>query len=281
MYGLLRGAEKQLGDLATKLVAACKSGALPTVRSIAPKLYAGTQPLAANPSTQLPPLRAVLATAAENGRVDIMRYLMTNMPDCINARQRWSPKLPYPREQLPQQWKDAADWEIVVERAVESSHIPVVQLLLDQGMEVDYVLDRVGTILYLAIVGQDAAMARFLLDKGADPNEACFPTLQSYLSLAAERPSCDVLVELLDHGAKIPGSQALLAAAKAGNIATAEVLLARGADVNEVVLWNLGDEPLNLGTALHSAAEHGKTDMVAFLLKHGARTDLKNGGKAE
>lgn len=219
----------------------------------------------------------MLAIAAENGRVDIMRYLMTNMPDCINARQRWSPKLPYPREQLPQQWKDT-DWEIVVERAVESSHIPVVQLLLDQGMEVDYVLDRIGTILYLAIVGQDAAMARFLLDKGADPNEACFPTLQSYLSLAAERPSCEVLIQLLDHGAKIPGSQALLAAAKAGNLAAAEVLLVRGANVDEVVLWNLlGDEPLNLGTALHGAAEHGKTDMVAFLLKHGARTNLKDG----
>ncbi|KAG5999565.1 hypothetical protein E4U43_001996 [Claviceps pusilla] len=270
-------AENQLGDLAMKLLAACKSGALPTVRSIAPKLYGGIKPLASDPSTQLPPIQAMLATAAKNGRVDIMRYLMTTMPACINAERRWNPPVPYPIDQLPEQWRHAW-WDIVVLGALQSSHIPVVQLLLNEGLGVNYVMEKLGPPLIVAIYKKDAAMARFLLERGAEPNGVSWVMEESFLALATKHPSCDILTALLDHGANIPGSRALFAAARAGNLAAAEVLLVRGADVNEVANLDFYDDRRdNLGTALHAAAEHGKSDMVAFLLKHGARTDLKNG----
>ncbi|KAG6005293.1 hypothetical protein E4U21_000268 [Claviceps maximensis] len=278
--------KKQLAEAATRLLAACKSGALPTVRATAQSLYGGSPAAASSPSTAIPPLKVVLATAAEHGQADVLRYLMRHMPACVDAPRPWNPPLPCPAEQLAEPWKSApSPWawgDLVIHRAVLSSQPPVVQALLDAGMEVDCYLDKIGTPLLLAIQNQDAVMTRFLLDKGANPNETSWVMHDSLLALVAghQPPSSssrDVLVALLDHGARIPGSRALYAAARAGNLAAAELLLERGADVNEIAYLGLyQDSRENVGTALHVAAEHGHTAMVELLLKHGARRDIKN-----
>ncbi|KAG5974648.1 hypothetical protein E4U55_008119 [Claviceps digitariae] len=266
------GAGKQLGDLGARLLAACKSGSLSTVRSIAPRLYGESKPAAASFSTEIPPLRLVLAAAAEHGHADILRYLMTSMSACANIRDPWNPPLPW------ESWERLGYDDMVIPKAVASSNPSVVQVLLDAGMNVNHQLDRDGTPLYHAIMEGDVAMVKFLLEKGADPNDADI-SLRSFLAVAAREPPCDVLITLLDHGAKLPGSHALYAAAEEGNIAAAEVLLERGADVNEFMTFDLFQEKTQertYGTPLHEAARCGKTDMVAFLLKHGANKELKD-----
>lgn len=154
----------------------------------------------------------------------------------------------------------------------------MVQTLLDAGMDVDHEIDKIGTPLGVAILRQNVEMVRFLLGKGANANEIGWMPPITFLARAASRPSLDILIALLDHGAKIAGSGALFTAAEAGNVAAAEVLLERGMDVDEVMKMEvLGDAGDNLGTALHAAAEHGQSEMVKFLLTKGARRDDKNG----
>ncbi|KAG6037307.1 hypothetical protein E4U41_005208 [Claviceps citrina] len=267
--------ESQLGDMATRLLAACAQGSLPVVRSTAPALYqsAGGSP---SPAT-VPPLKVVLATAAQHGQAAILSYLMSSLPACAGAASPWNPPLQAPGA-LPERWREAQYADLVVLRAVQSSSPGVVQALLDAGMMVDHEMDKMGPPLGVAITDQNVAMVDFLLGKGANANAVNWIPPRTFLARAAALPSTDIVVALLEHGARVQGSGALFAASEAGNLAAARVLLQRGADVNEVVTMELwGDARDVLGTALHAAAAHGRADMARLLLEHGAGKDALDG----
>lgn len=182
-----------------------------------------------------------------------------------------------------------------------------IRWLLDNGADPNTPCeDQDATALHQAILhGGDAALVELLLAHGADPNrprkDGATP-----MSLAVERGLGDVITMLEDRGGSAPpleGTAAVLAAARRGEVATAQRLAAgRGfrfedleceedrralVDVamrNRVaamrallaigypVDWK-GDQEWG-ATPLHWAAWHGQTEAVLLLLEHGARVDI-------
>ncbi|VUC22921.1 unnamed protein product [Clonostachys rosea] len=145
-------------------------------------------------------------------------------------------------------------------------------------MHVDEDIEKMGPPLSIAIRTQSLEMVNFLLETGEYVNGVEWIPPVRFLASAAKLPSLDVLSALLDHGATLPGSLALRTAAGAGNIGAVEMLLERGADIDEVHIWEIyGDEMDIIGTALHEAVDNDQAEMVKFLLKKDAKRDMKNG----
>jgi ankyrin repeat protein len=121
----------------------------------------------------------------------------------------------------------------------------------------------------------DSEVVRALLDKGANPNINDMG-LTPFLVAAGV-------------GAGNRGGTGLAAQTSAGgpvNMEVMELLLQHGANVNAQVTGTLTYSmrvsrapSANEGkTALHIAAETGKTDLVRYLLNKGAKTDLTDAG---
>jgi ankyrin repeat protein len=127
-------------------------------------------------------------------------------------------------------------------------------------------------------MASDMEVVRALLDKGASPNI-------NDMGMTAFLVAAGV-------GTGTRGGTGLAAAASAGgaaNVALMDVLIQHGADVNAQITgtktysMRISRAPSsNEGfTALHYAAQTGKTDLVRYLLDKGANTELldSNGRK--
>lgn len=269
-------AESHLRTLSNKLLGACKKGSLSTVRSTAPILYPFMFSTSISPAV-VPPLQIPLATAARHGQAKILRYLLTTLPACSGMSMPWQPQFD-PASPTSEKEKSFLYADFVISSALHSPSTEVMQTLLDFGMDVDYQMDKSGPPLSSAITIQNLTMVKFLLSKGADPNGIEFMTFIPFLASAAQKSSLDIMKALMDNGATLEGSGALYTAGEKGNIKAAELLLQRGFDINELIYMEYwGEENGHVGTALHAAAEYGQIEMLRFLLKRGARTDLKNG----
>jgi ankyrin repeat protein len=141
----------------------------------------------------------------------------------------------------------------------------------NSGRFIDPLLNTGCTPLLRATMAGDAEVVRALLNKGANPNINDMG-LTPFLVAAGV-------------GAGTTGGTGLAAAASAGgpvNMELMELLLQRGADVNAQVTGTLTYSmrvtrapSANEGkTALHVAAEGGKTDLVRYLLQKGATTEI-------
>jgi len=141
----------------------------------------------------------------------------------------------------------------------------------NSGRFIDPLLNTGCTPLLRATMAGDAEVVRALLNKGADPNINAMG-LTPFLVAAGV-------------GAGTTGGTGLAAASSAGgpvNMELMELLLQHGADVNAQVTGTLTYSmrvarapSANEGkTALHVAAESGKTDLVRYLLGKGAKTEI-------
>jgi ankyrin repeat protein len=141
----------------------------------------------------------------------------------------------------------------------------------NSGRFVDPLLNTGCTPLLRATMAGDSEVVRALLNKGADPNINAMG-LTSFLVAAGV-------------GAGHRGGTGLAAERSAGgpvNMELMELLLQHGADVNAQVTGTLTYSmrvarapSANEGkTALHVAAESGKTDLVRYLLGKGASTQI-------
>jgi uncharacterized protein len=164
----------------------------------------------------------------------------------------------------------------------------MVQRLLEAGADPNLALLAGETPLMVAARTGNAEVVEQLLARGANPN-ARAARGQNALMWAVAQKHADVVKALLAHGAdiharstvwsqmmavpphglpeynrEIPhgGDTALMFAARAGDLESAKLLVASGADVNDHDAWGVSATVL--------AAHSGYGDLVEFLLENGA-----------
>jgi ankyrin repeat protein len=135
----------------------------------------------------------------------------------------------------------------------------------------DPLLSTGTTPLFRATMNNDMEVIRALLDKGASPN--IYDMGITPFLLAAG----------VDSGG---GGRGGAAAPAAVNTALLDLFLAHGADINSQVTGRLsysmrlsrnpGWPNIEGNSALHAAVQTNRTDLVKYLLDHGARLDVKD-----
>jgi ankyrin repeat protein/beta-lactamase regulating signal transducer with metallopeptidase domain len=155
--------------------------------------------------------------------------------------------------------------------AVQHGEIGEVSALLQEGLDVNFVVRGEGTPLIAAAQRGEMNMVEFLLQRGADPNIPS-PGDGSPLIEAAKHGHRRVVQALLDAGAdpdlSVDGDGSpLIAAADGGHTEIVRLLIDRRADVD---LGVDGD-----GSPLIAAAEKGYMDIVQLLMERGA--DINKG----
>lgn len=188
-------------------------------------------------------------------------------------------------------------WETYQEHclwsAIEQEHVPLTQMLLEAGADVNFELDETNTcgeraerggtntvLGYAAWKGQTDNV-RLLLKAGARPNTPANGRFgRTALQAAAVCGHEDAVDILIEAGADVNappssygGVTALQATAIGGFLRMTRVLIEAGADVNAAAAEEEGR------TALTGAAEHGRIDMLQYLLDNGA--DIDGPGRAQ
>lgn len=173
--------------------------------------------------------------------------------------------------------------------AAEHGQLGVVNLLLAAGAKIDvkgsrqFIIRETPTPLYLAVANGHLAVARRLLEHGADADLLCDSSHDSALVSACTRGDTEAVRLLLSHGASPNGINSAkgdgidhfyFPLARARNVEIVELLIAAGAEVDA---RNRERE-----TALHWLAESGdeasdKLGALEALLQHGADPRLTDG----
>ena len=175
----------------------------------------------------------------------------------------------------------------------------MVHRLLEAGANANAALLRGETVVMTAARSGSADVVGQLLARGADPNVRDNVRGQTALMWAAAQQHSDVVDVLLAHGADVDarsdvwdqlwqssggsevhpdhklrihhgGNTALLLAARVGDLASAKLLVAAGADVNAAAAYGISATVL--------AAHSGNVELVEFLLENGADPDANAAG---
>ena len=145
------------------------------------------------------------------------------------------------------------------------------QRWLDEGLDPDFLADRVGTGMMLGAWEGNIALMELFLQHGANIN-ALNRQGEQALQLAAWKGNIEAVKWLLDHGASINRNgaawSALHYAAFAGQEKIVRLLIDRGGDVNA--------RTPNGSSVLMMAAHEGHEDIVQPLLDAGADPAARN-----
>jgi ankyrin repeat protein len=142
------------------------------------------------------------------------------------------------------------------------------QSYIAAGADVNKTNDMNITIMVIASTRGNVEMVKMLLDAGAafDGDDFCF-------AIANSQGNVEIVQAFLDHGADVDGARSggaehtvLMCAAENGFIEIGELLLAQGADINKVDVFN---DP-----AVNVAAFHGELEFVKMLVDHGAELNI-------
>lgn len=161
-------------------------------------------------------------------------------------------------------WAAAPD-PVTMGVAVEAGDIHAARRWLDEGMDPNMEADRIGSGLMIGAWEGNIAMMELFVARGADVHKINRFGEQA-LQLAAWRGQMEAVRWLLDHGAQVnrDGDQwaALHYAVFAGRQEVAQLLMARGADVNA--------RSTNGSTVLMMAAREGQEELAKILIAAGA-----------
>lgn len=139
--------------------------------------------------------------------------------------------------------------------AARSGHAAVVELLLAKGANADAKAARDQTALMWAVAQKHSDVVRILLANGADVHARSAEWSQV---MAVPPHGYPPYNRDIPHG----GDTALLFAVRVGDLASAKLLVAAGANVDDADAWGV--------TATTLAAHSGLTDLVEYLLEKGA-----------
>ena len=147
--------------------------------------------------------------------------------------------------------------------ASRSGHPAVVEHLIAKGANVNAHAARGQTALMWAVSQEHPDVVRVLLAHGADVHARS----DVWNQVMAVPPH-----GYLNYNRAIPqgGDTALMFAARVGDLASARLLMAAGANVNDADAWGVS------ATALSAHAGHG--ELVEFLLEHGADANAAQAG---
>ena len=153
--------------------------------------------------------------------------------------------------------------------AVEYGYDQIVQLLLDQGADINAQGGYFASALCLTIARGDEKVVQTLLDKGVDINNLAYGNAIQQASYYGHEK---VVQMLLNNGVDINAQggglgNALQAASYGGHIKAVQILLNKGADINA-----RGED---FGSALALASESGYEKVVQMLLDKGADVNAK------
>ena len=155
--------------------------------------------------------------------------------------------------------------------AMEIGDTEAAKRWLDEGLDPDFLADRVGTGLMLGAWEGNIPLMELFIQRGANINAVNRQGEQA-LQLAAWKGQIDAVKWLLDHGAAINRSgaawSALHYAVFSGQNKIVRLLIERGGDVNA--------RAPNGSSVLMMAAHEGKEDLVQPLLDAGADPGIRN-----
>ena len=152
----------------------------------------------------------------------------------------------------------------------------VARRLIEHGADVNTRLRSGQTVLGYAVVMEYKDMCEALIDGGADLRAVDPATGMTLLQVAAQMGYAEIVELLIDRGADPnamggTGKAPLHLAVDFGYEGVVRVLLAKGADVNIMGKY---------GTPLHEAAMSGKAGVVRILLAHGANPEIRDASGA-
>lgn len=154
---------------------------------------------------------------------------------------------------------------------VETGDIKTVRAWLDQGLDPEFLADRIGTGLMIAAWEGNLPMMELFVSRGANVNRMNRVQEQALLH-AAWRGHAEAVRWLLARGARVNRAgqdwSALHYAAFAGHDEVARLLLERGADVNA--------RAPNGASPLMVAAREGHEGIARLLLDRGADTSIRS-----
>jgi hypothetical protein len=142
--------------------------------------------------------------------------------------------------------------------ATRKGDLAQVKALLDKGADVNSKSPYGQTPLFFACDRGYLEIARLLVDKGADVNIEDTFYHASALSWAASKKHNDIVLLLIDHGAKSP-QMVLMTGAQTGNMELAKIGLSKPIDA------------ATLSQALLAATKNNHPEVAALLKEHGAR----------
>jgi ankyrin repeat protein len=147
--------------------------------------------------------------------------------------------------------------------AARSGNPRVVEQLLAKGADANAHGPRGQTALMWAIAERHPDVVKVLLSKGADVHARS----EAWSQVMAVPPH-----GMLEYNRAIPhgSNTALMFAARAGDLASARLLVAAGANVNDQDAWGV--------SATAMAAHAGHREVVAFLLERGANPNADAAG---
>lgn len=215
---------------------------------------------------------SILHNAVASGRRDLVTLLLDRGAN-LEARNKYSYK--------PIHW------------VADSDDLEMMALLIGRGAKFDvktsasFIITEMRTPLYLAIENHHEAMARYLIEQGADPNIVCDTSHATALVAACRGNQVDLVRLLLARGANPNGVNRSqnsidyyyfpLAVARSAEVV--ELLVNAGADINATNQYQ--------ATALHWLAQleseelahpRGRGQLAALeaLLRLGANPDLRD-----
>jgi hypothetical protein len=151
------------------------------------------------------------------------------------------------------------------------------KVLIEAGVvDINYYIPWFGDVLGIMADANNINWARYCLEHGADPNKNRIEEYRTSLAAAASNGNTEMVQLLLEYGAAINGSGAIVVAAEEGHGHIVQLLLENGADIDEIgVEGPPGDAGLeDLGSALHKAIMNGHEELAVWLIDAGASTEL-------